>query len=130
MSWKWNRQPKNGPLRIPSSKERAKRIREKGGFDDSWIDKKALKQMSNVHRCYWCKQYLKPVLFNHRTGEMIMSCNTPDCIGNIETPEIRRTRMLQKLGARRVDAKLLTDFKQILYGRDPRRMGAIRNFIW
>jgi hypothetical protein len=130
MSYKWQNPNKRGPLRIPTSEERAKRIRQKGGFDDSWLDKKGLKSMEDIHRCHWCKEYLKPSAFNHRTGEILMSCQTPDCIGNAETSEIKRQRMLERAGARRVDAKLLTDFKQLLFGRDPARMGAIRDRIW
>jgi hypothetical protein len=128
--WGVNPYKKRGPLKIPSTEYRRKRIRQKGGFDDSWLDKKGLKSMEGIHRCHWCKEYMKPVMFNHKTGEMLMSCNTPGCIGNYETSEIKRQRLLEKAGARRVDAKLVTDFKQILFGRDPSRMGAIRDRIW
>jgi len=130
MSYKFNAPKKGEPLRIPSDKERAKRIKEKGGFDDSWLDKKALRQMSRVHICYWCKKPLKPRAFNHRTGTILMGCDTDDCIGNVETSEMRRKRKLEQLGARRVDAKLTMDLKQIIFGRDPARMWARRDRIW
>jgi hypothetical protein len=131
MSYRWNRPKREGgPLKIPTTKERTKAIKRKGGFDGSWWDKEAIKDTSNLHRCFYCKKYLKPAMFNHRTGEVMMSCDTDDCIGNVATSEVRRQKLLEKAGARRVDAKLLTDFKQLLFGRDPKKMGAIRDRIW
>ncbi len=131
MSYKWNRpRKKGGALKIPTTEERKKAIKRKGGFDDSWWGKADIKNTSDVHRCHWCKEYLKPAMFNHRTGEVMMSCDTDDCIGNVSTSERRRQKLLEKAGARRVDAKLLTDFKQLLFGRDLSRMGAIKDRIW
>ena len=117
-------------MRIPSDEERARIARRRGGFDDSWIDKKALKRLEKTHFCFWCKTKLKPKMYNHRKGFILMGCDTDDCIGNPDTSEVSRKRKLQKLGARRVDAKLVTDFRQIAFGRDPSRMWAIKNRIW
>lgn len=117
-------------MRIPSDEERARIAKRRGGFDDSWIDKKALKRLEKTHPCFWCKKQLKPKMYNHRKGFILMGCDTDDCIGNPDTSEVRRKRKLQKLGARRVDAKLVMDFRQIAFGRDPSRMWAIRNRIW
>lgn len=130
MSWKWNKPKKDEPLRIPSTEERAKLIKKKGGFDGSWYDKKAKKQLSKVHKCFWCKKYLKPTFLNNRTGEIIMSCDSPGCIGNIDTPEQARIRKLKKMGVESIDKKLVTDLKQLLYGRDLKRMGAVKDRIW
>lgn len=130
MSWKWNARKVGEPLRIPSTEERARVIKQRGGFDDGGFGKKDLKKIDGVHKCFWCKQPLHPTFLNNRTGEIMMSCDKPGCIGNIDTPEQARQRALKKIGARRVDAKLLTDFRQLLFGRDPKRMGAIRNRIW
>ena len=132
MSHKWGVDPrkKRGPLKIPTTEYRKKRIRQKGGFDDSYYTKADIKNMSTVHRCWYCKEYLKPAMFNHRTGEVMMSCDTDDCIGNVDTSKRRRQKLLEKAGARRVDAKLTMDFKQLLFGRDLSRMGAVKDRIW
>jgi len=130
MSHKWNAREKGESLKIPSTEYRKKIIRQRGGFDDGGFGKEDMKKLSKVHKCFWCKKYMKPTMLNHRTGEILMSCGTSGCIGNVDTPEVKRQKMLEKSGARRVDAKLLTDFKQILFGRDPSRMGAIRDRIW
>lgn len=116
--------------KIPTDEERAKIAQKRGGFDDSWIDKKAWKRLGKTHFCYWCKERLKPKMYNHRKGYILMGCDTPDCIGNPDTSETQRKRKLEKLGARRVDAKLVTDFRQLLYGRDPSRMWAVKDRIW
>lgn len=129
---KYRMQPKNQRIgmRIPSDEERARIARRRGGFDDSWIDKKALKRLGKTHICFHCHKKLRPKMYNHRKGFIKMGCDTDDCIGNTDTSEVRRKRKLEQLGARRVDAKLLTDFKQIAFGRDPARMWAIKNRIW
>jgi len=129
MSHKFHKQPEFG-ARIPSDEYRARIIRQKGGFDDSYLDKEGLKNLENVHRCYWCKKYLKPKARNMKTGKILMGCDTDDCIGNPDTSEMRRKRKLEQLGARRVDAKLVTDFKQLLFGRDPGRMWAVKNRVF
>ncbi|MEE9438985.1 MAG: hypothetical protein V3V14_08305 [Saprospiraceae bacterium] len=118
------------PLRIPSPKDRARIAKRRGGFDFSYLDKKGVKDLSKVHRCYHCKKYLKPKARNHRTGQIMMGCDTDDCIGNTDTPEMRRQKKMKQLGARRVDAKLTMDFKKNLFGRDPARMWAVKNRIW
>lgn len=118
------------PLRIPSSKERARIARKRGGFDFSHLDKKSEKDLGNIHRCYYCKKYLKPKARNHRTGEILMGCNTQDCIGNPDTSEIIKNKKLKELGVRRIDAKLTMDFKDLLFGRDLSRMWAVKDRIW
>ena len=116
--------------KIRTDEERAKIAKRKGGFDDSYIDKKALNRLGKVHYCFYCKKLLKPKMYNHRTGVIKMGCDTDDCIGNVETSETRRINKLKKLGARRVDCKLMMDFKQLLHGRDPSRMWAVKNRIF
>jgi len=127
--YRFHKQPRLG-ARIPSDDERAKIARKRGGFDDSYYDKEAIKRLSRTHYCYWCKTKLKPKMFNHRKGYILMGCDTDDCIGNPDTSEARRKRKLEKLGARRIDAKLVTDFKQLLFGRDPAKMWAVKDRIW
>lgn len=119
-------------MKIPTDDERAKIARKRGGFDDSYIDKKAWKRLgkNKTRICFHCHEILKPKMYNHRKGFILMGCNTDDCIGNPETSEHRRKKKLQKLGARRIDAKLTTDFRQLLYGRDPSRMWAVKDRIW
>lgn len=129
---KFRMQPKKQRIgmKIPSDEERARIARRRGGFDDSFMDKKSLKKLEKTHFCFWCKKRLKPKMYNHRKGFILMGCDTDDCIGNQDTSETRRKRKLEQLGARRIDAKLVTDFKQIAFGRDPSRMWAIRNRVW
>lgn len=129
---KYRMQPKNQKIgmKIPTDDERAKIARRRGGFDDSYIDKKAWKRLGNTHFCYYCKERLKPKMYNHRKGFIRMGCDTDDCIGNVDTSEVRRIKKLKELGARRVDAKLVTSFKQLLYGRDPARMWAVKDRVW
>ncbi len=127
--YRFHKQPKLG-RKIPSDDVRARIARRRGGFDDSFIDKKSWKKLGKTHVCYYCKKPLKPKMYNHRKGFILMGCDTDDCIGNPDTTEIRRKRLLEKLGVRRVDAKLVTDFRQIAFGRDPSRMWAIRDRIW
>jgi len=117
-------------MKIPSDEDRARIARRRGGFDDSYIDKKAWKRLGKTHICYYCKKKLKPKMYNHRKGFILMGCDTDDCIGNVDTSEVRRKRKLEQLGARRVDAKLVTSFKQLLYGRDPSRMWAVKDRVW
>lgn len=129
---KYRMQPKSQKIgmRIPSDEERARIAKRRGGFDDSYLDKKSLKKLEKTHVCFWCKKPLKPKMYNHRKGFLLMGCDTGDCIGNPDTSEIRRKRKLEQLGVRRVDAKLVTDFRQIAFGRDPSRMWAIKNRVW
>lgn len=127
--YRFNKAPRIG-MRIPSDEDRARIARKRGGFDDSYIDKKSMKKLEKTHICFYCKKKLKPKMYNHRTGVIKMGCDTDDCIGNVDTSEQRRKRKLEQLGARRVDAKLVMDFRQLLYGRDPSRMWAVKDRIW
>lgn len=129
---KYRMQPRNQKIgmKIPTDEERAKIARRRGGFDDSYLDKKSLKELEKTHICFYCHKKLKPKMYNHRKGFILMGCDTDDCIGNADTSETRRKKKLKELGARRVDAKLVTDFKQLLYGRDPSRMWAVKDRIW
>lgn len=129
---KYRMQPKEQKIgmKIPSDEDRARIARRRGGFDDSYIDKKAIKRLGKTHFCFYCKKRLKPKMYNHRKGFILMGCDTDDCIGNPDTSEIRRKKKLKELGARRIDAKLVTSFKQLLYGRDPGRMWAVKDRVW
>ncbi|MHA1408705.1 MAG: hypothetical protein ACTSQY_00055 [Candidatus Odinarchaeia archaeon] len=117
-------------MKIPTDKDRKRQIRKLGGVDDSYLDKKGWKSLGNTWRCYWCKEFLKPKMFNHRDGSILMGCDTPDCIGNPDTSETLRKKKLRACGARFVDKKLVMDFKDLLYGRDPGRMWAVHDRIW
>jgi len=127
--YRFHKAPNFG-ARIPTDDERARIARRRGGFDDSYIDKESWKKLGKTHTCFYCKKRLKPKMYNHRKGFILMGCDTDDCIGNTDTSEVRRKRLLEKLGARRVDAKLVTSFRQLLYGRDPSRMWAVKNRIF
>jgi len=127
--YRFNKAPRIG-MRIPSDEDRARIARKRGGFDDSYIDKESMKKLEKTHVCWYCKKPLKPKMYNHRKGFILMGCDTDDCIGNTDTSEQRRKRKLEQLGARRIDSKLVMDFRQLLYGRDPSRMWAVKDRIW
>lgn len=127
--YRWGNQQEFG-RRIPSDEDRARIAKKRGGFDDSYIDKKSMKRLEKTHICFYCKKALKPKMYNHKKGFIKMGCDTDDCIGNTDTSEQRRKRKLEQLGVRRVDSKLVMDFRQLLYGRDPSRMWAVRDRIW
>lgn len=128
--YRFNARKIGEPLKIPSPKERARIARKRGGFDFSFLDKKAIKDMSNIHRCFHCKTYLKPKARNHRTGQIMMGCDTQDCPGNPDTSLGVIKKEHPQFYARKLDKKLTFDFKDLLFGRDPSRMWAVKNRIF
>lgn len=110
--------------RVLSDKERAKKASLRGGFDDSGIDKQAIKDIEKTFdTCFFCKQKTHAVVDSvHRTGKIIMSCNTPGCIGNYEEKESEKRRTDRKIYARLIDQKLCFDLAKMLIARDPSRL--------
>lgn len=110
--------------RIPSTKNRQRKAKRRGGFLDPLLDKKHIAEINKTHICFWCKKSLFVYAYNHRTGEILMSCKTDGCLGNAS--ESRRTwdRKYKNLYAKKIDKKLCFDFKNLVWGRDPSRMWA------
>lgn len=109
--------------RIPTREERARKVKKKGGFDDSWYDKKARKQLSKTHICFYCHKPLKPVDFDYTHGSIKMSCDTPGCIGNY-AEDINTMDKRYKPIIRVLDKKLCWDLEDKLKMRDLSRMWA------
>jgi len=113
--------------RIPSNAERIAKANKKGGFDDSWIDKKAIKDLSDTHTCFFCKKRQTPITDEvHSKGRIIMTCDTDECPGNYSEKRSSWDREIKKGFAEHVDRKLMFDLKHIMYGRDPSRLWATR----
>ena len=113
--------------RIPSNKERIRKAKKKGGFDETWIDKKHMKNLEETHRCYYCKEYMKPITdFVHSKGKIIMSCDTDDCLGNYGTKRSSCPPEQRRFAGRILDRKLCFDLAKLLIGRDPSRLWATR----
>lgn len=117
-------------MKIPSTEERIRKARRRGGFDDSYTDKKSLKNLENVHVCQFCYQYMKPYAYNHKKGTILMSCSTDGCMGNAALEKGQWDRQFKDLHARHIDRKLTFDLKHLMYGRDPARMWSIKDRIW
>jgi hypothetical protein len=117
-------------LKIKSDKERQEIARHRGGFDDSWIDKKTIKQLRKPHFCFYCHKPLEPIIDNiNKTGTITMSCNTQGCIGNANE-DIKSIDPIYRNLARHIDRKPVSDLNQLLYGRSPTRLLARRNIIF
>jgi hypothetical protein len=116
------------PRKIPSDQDRMRKAKGKG-FDDTYYDKKHIKRMSHTFRCKWCQEMMKPILFNHKDGSIMMSCNTPDCPGNYDTERSQWAPEIREGFARHIDRKLVFDFKHLLYGKDPSKLWATRNNV-
>lgn len=111
--------------RIPSSKERQRRAKKKGGFDDSWITKEKIKELEKDKYCYWCKQPQHLIVDNvHNTGEMILTCDSDGCFGNYYEKESVKKKTNKRIYGRIIDQKLCMDLGKLLIGRDPGRLWA------
>jgi len=110
--------------RVLTDKERQKIAAKRGGFDDSMITKETLKEIEKTHNtCYFCKQSTEAIADNvHKTGVIMMSCDTPGCIGNYAEKEMEKKRTNRKLYARLIDKELCFDLAKMLIGRDPGRL--------
>ena len=103
-------------IRAKNSKERARKAKEKGGFDFSYIDKKYIKDANdNFYFCKWCGQVMYQHTIHRSKGEILMSCDTSECIGNAELSETWRRTKLRQLGYQpdRIlgPQKIITKFK-------------------
>ena len=115
--------------RIPTDKERASKVKKKGGFDDSWYDKKAKKRIAETHICFYCHKPLKPVEFDYTYGKIRVSCDTPGCIGNFQEDVTTMDKEFRHI-ARVLDKKLCYDLEDNLHIRDiSRRWAGPRRLI-
>ncbi len=114
--------------RIPSNAERLAKVKKKGGgFDDSWIDKEAIKNLSNTHTCFFCKKRQTPIIDEvHSKGKITMTCDTDACPGNYSEKRSSWDRNVKKMFEEHVDRKLMFDLRHLMYGRDPSRLWATR----
>lgn len=112
--------------RIRSDEDRARIARRKGGFDDSWITKKAMKRVGSTHKCYWCKKPLTFYEFNRNKGVVYLSCNTDGCPNNRGLKRSQWNPIYRKIFARHIDRKLIFDMKHLMIGRHPSRLWATR----
>ena len=88
--------------RIESKREKAGR---NGGFDFTFIDKKFIKNIE-TGRPYCCKFCAKPMYHAgnlRKSGDMLLSCESDECIGNVDTPEHIVKKKLREMG---LDTKL------------------------
>lgn len=113
---------------IPSEKERIRKVKKKhGGFDDSWIDKEGLKNLSDTHTCFFCKKRMKPIISEVNTkGKIIMTCDTPECPGNYGEKRSSYPKPIRDLFVKYIDSKLNFDLNHLLVMRDPSRLWATR----
>lgn len=112
--------------RIRSNEERARVARRKGGFDFSWLDKKAEKQILRMHNCQFCHKNFSYIVKNHRKGFVTASCDTDGCPGNYAEKVSSWAPGYRNTIGRQLDRKLMFDFKDILLKRDPSRYFATR----
>lgn len=86
-------------IRVKNSDERARRAKKKGGFDFSYIDKKYIKDANNnFYFCKWCGQVMYQYSIDRDKGEIMMSCETSECIGNADLSETWRRTKLRSMG--------------------------------
>jgi len=113
--------------RIPSTEERIRKVRKKGGFDTSFVDKKHMKDLEDTHTCFWCKKRQKPIIDEVSTkGRIIMTCDTDECTGNYAEKPSSWNRQTKKLFAEHIDRKLMFDLRHLMATRDPSRLWATR----
>lgn len=118
--------------RIPTDKERQKEAAKRGGFDETFINKEALKRIEQTHsHCYWCKEdSLKAVADEtHKTGNIEMQCTTPGCPNNPDTTKVELNPTMKNKYARFIDGELCFTFAKLLQGRDPGRLAATKQGI-
>ena len=113
-------------LKIRTNEERAKIAKRKGGFDFSWLDKKAEKQILKMHHCQFCLKNFKYMVKNHRKGFVTTSCDTDGCPGNYAEKVSSWDPRYKRTIGRQLDKKLMFDFKDLLLKRDPSRYFATR----
>jgi len=113
-------------MRIRSNEDRARVAKRKGGFDFSWLDKKAEKQILKMHSCQFCHTNFKYIVKNHKKGFITTSCDTDGCPGNYAEKVSSWAPGYRKSIGRQLDRKLMFDFKDILLKRDPSRYFATR----
>ncbi len=112
---------------IPSEKDRIRKAKKKGGFDDSWIDEDAKKNLDGAYSCYFCKKPMKPLFGEVNTkGKITMTCDTDDCPGNYAEKRSSYSRQHKKFFGRVIDKKVCFDLASLLIGRDPSRLWATR----
>lgn len=86
-------------VRVRSSNDRARIAKNKGGFDFSYIDKKYIKDANNrFYFCKWCGQVMYQYDIDRNKGEILMSCESGDCVGNAELSETWRRAKLKQMG--------------------------------
>lgn len=113
-------------VRIKTNEERARIARRRGGFDFSSIDKKAEKQILKIHHCQFCFKNFSYLVKNHRKGFMVASCDTDGCPGNYAEKVSSWDPKYKKTIGRKLDSKLMFNFKDLVLKRDPSRYFATR----
>ena len=113
--------------RIPTTADRVRKAKKRGGFDDSWIDKKAIDNLSHTFTCYFCKKRQTPIIDEVITkGKIIMTCDTDNCPGNHSEKRSSWNRATKNLFVKHVDRKLVFDPNHLMAMRDPSRLWATR----
>lgn len=109
--------------RVLSDDDRKRKAKKRGGFDTSHITKESLKEIEDTYgTCYYCKKKMKAIADDtHKTGTIMMTCETPGCMGNMYEKEREKKRTNRKLYGRLVDRKLCMDLGKMLLARDPGR---------
>ena len=104
-----------GARRARTTDERKRIAKKKGGFDDSYIDKKFIKTAGNqFYFCKWCSKPMYVADFDKLAGEITMSCSTDECIGNIDMNDLWREAMMKQMG---LTGKLAFDTNKLFHGR-------------
>lgn len=117
-------------LRLQSKKERKRKAKRKGGFDDTWYTKDAREMLKYTYdECPFCEQQRYPINDIKRNGRVIMSCKTGGCPGNAEYDTSNWDHKYKDL-ARRVDKDAIHDFKDLIRGTNPRRLWSIKRRIF
>lgn len=112
-------------IRLPSDKERMKKIRKMGGLDDGFVDKKYLKSLEGLYTCKFCQEPMYPIPMLDK-GKIIMSCRTPDCAGNWNLKRSEWREQHREVVGRQLDKELVFDLKKAMYFRHPDRLWADR----
>jgi hypothetical protein len=89
-------------------KKRENFVKKGGSFDFSYMDviKKNYPKKSEDGRPFYCKWCAKPMYIvgeMKSKGGILLSCDTDDCIGNVDTSEHIAKKKLKELG---LDTKL------------------------
>lgn len=71
----------------------------KGEIDDSYLDKKFYRNTDGkVFPCKWCGKYMYIHSIDRHKRKILLSCDTPECIGNAELNETWRRSKLRQMG--------------------------------